>query len=364
MDVFHLRAGALALLLGAVAWFASPLTLAQAQSGAEAEQAETDQAAPEQAETPASADPLEPTASLVAIPGTIVALAPPPGFELSDAFSGFESPDGASILVNELPIAAAVELDAVFADLESAATAFAPRGVTLDRAITLEGPGADDLDLAASDPKIYAGTQTLELGSFQKWIGVYKGASLVLVTFQAPSETPVDEAALSKAFASVRLRAALSEEEQTAALPYELSDTGDLRRVAIMPNGASIYTIGPLDVDPSALQPILIVAPSLGQPPILPEDREQLSRQMLDDFPNFDIAEIETAEEREVDGAPGFFIQALGRDTDRDQEMRVLQLTRFGAEGGYLRLVAQAPTESWAEAEPSFTALLGGLTMK
>lgn len=293
------------------------------------------------------------------VPGSIISLTPPPDFTPAGSFSGFQTAYGASILVNELPIEAEPELYARLGDLDGANEALGPQGVQLERAVDL--PEADEL--ASLKPIVYAGRQRVQSLVFEKWVGLYVGEKVAMVTYQAPVDAGPSEAVMRSVFASVRLSAPLSLEEQLAALPYAVGDPGALALERVLLNGASLYRLG--EIGPETRPAILIIAPAIGQPPLPPGQRAVTSEALIRSTPSWTDISTDPQVETAVSGAPTILITGAAVDEEEGYPLRFKQWMLFEAgASSYLRIVASAPDERWAEAEPAFDALVDSLELR
>ncbi|MEL6978840.1 MAG: hypothetical protein AAGM38_09200 [Pseudomonadota bacterium] len=292
------------------------------------------------------------------VPGSVISLTPPPDFTPATSFSGFEAPYGASILVNELPAEAESELYAGFADLGAASAAVAVQGVTLERAVALPEDGA----LASLKPLVYQGKQQVQSLVFDKWIALYVGAKVAIITYQAPVDAGPSEETLRAVFASVRLAAPLSVEEQLAALPYAVGDVGALTLDRVMLNGASLYTLGALT--PGEPLPIAIIAPAIGQASIPEGQRVNTSGALIRSVAGWSDITTDPITTIELKGAPATIVTGSASGPD-GAPLRFKQWMLFEAgANAYLRIVASAPADQWDAAAPSFETLVEGLRVK
>lgn len=203
----------------------------------------------------------------VAVPGSVVSLAPPPGFAPAPNFSGFISEDGrASILVAELPAEAGAVVSELFADNATARERFASQGVQVERleSITSEGQTIP----------VVIGSQDAHGYTFGKWVALFSGSPTVMVTAQAPRDHALTHKQAMRVLESVKRGAPPTFEQKVAAMPFSVRPAAPFRLIDTLANSAVLFTAGELDVDPEGRQPSVIVASQLS----LPFDSDDLAR--------------------------------------------------------------------------------------
>ncbi|WP_313440164.1 hypothetical protein [Stenotrophomonas sp.] len=209
----------------------------------------------------------------VAVPGSVVSLAPPPGFAPAPNFSGFASEDGrASILVAELPADASAAVSGLFADEATARDRFASQGVQVERleSITSEGRTVP----------VVIGSQIAHGYTFGKWVALFSGSPTVIITIQAPSDHELTHKQAMRALASVKLGTQAALEQKVAALPFSVRTEPPFRLLDTLANSAMVLTAGELDTDPEGRQPLVIVASQLSLP-FDSDDLAQVSDQLI-----------------------------------------------------------------------------------
>ncbi|MDR6817570.1 hypothetical protein J2X76_002746 [Neorhizobium sp. 2083] len=183
------------------------------------------------------------------IAGTSVSLVPIDGFSPSTGIAGFISEDGGAITVTELPLQAYDQIyKAAGNPGKELVPLFASQGMKLQQIEKL--PVSRD----AMIPFF-----TLEQGSYDKWMGLFKGTTTVWVIVQSPKS--VDrEAAVKAMMATVTLGPPASREEQINALPFSVEPAPPFR-LAQAYSGLSLgLTVGDKDVDPEGKQPWIAIS--------------------------------------------------------------------------------------------------------
>ncbi|WHO71412.1 hypothetical protein [Rhizobium sp. BT03] len=192
----------------------------------------------------------------LAVPGTSVTMTPPEGFTIAGGFTGFENVEKkGSFLVAEFPAEAASQLSGLFADQSGAAAAFAQKGITVESREEIDNADGDTIPLLR-------GSQEANGVTLEKWMALYAADKVVMITFQIPKDSDLDEDAMKAAFASVKLAGAASEPEgdpRLAELPYELDIVEPFRLASVTNHTGALLTVGPKDVDPEATQPQIVV---------------------------------------------------------------------------------------------------------
>lgn len=286
------------------------------------------------------------------LPGTSISVDIPPGFGVSDQFTGLQNlQTGASFLFAELPAGAEQDLGDVFQNLTTAADAFRGQGITLRQEVAL--------DTRQTGFPAFHGTQTVGDTDYIKWVSLFIGENAMIVTYQSPP--PGDtETLIIETLESIRIGTPLTLAEKVDALPYRLGSTGEMRIVNVFSGNAAILTIGERDVDPQGEQPILIIASSLGDVPVSSQDRIAYSTSLLGRVANLSIERLLEQEETIVAGWEGVRLAALAKSTTSGRDIHIVQWIGFSG-SGYLRVVAQAPVETWEDVRSHFEAVVKGL---
>lgn len=281
-------------------------------------------------------------------PGSIVAMTPPPGFVPARRFSGFQNPDiGGTILIAEMGLEAKGDMVGIFTSLETAKTPFARQGVELEERVEIDG--------ASAPAFVYRGVQSANGVVYEKWVGLFIGDKVAIVSFQAPRGRAPSRAVIAQSFASVELGAPASLEQRIALLPYRFTDLGEFRIARILARTTAWLTIGPRDTDPDNDQPSMVIALSFA-PIELPANLRAHGRIALSRIATLTDLKFLKGRETTVAGAPGYRLDASAIDISTGRPMRVAQWMRY--DDDYVRIVAFAPAETWRASEPKFEAIV------
>lgn len=258
-----------------------------------------------------------------------VGMVPPSSMREAPGFTGFaDAATGASITIAELPAAAGPDMARRLG-----------AGGALPNGLVFSG-GAQTITLAGGTPaRLYRGTQTTPQGDYGKWMLLVDGPGLTaMVTAQVPAAhvarlRPEIEAALR----SVTLRPPRSAEQALAALPFAIGDRAGFRLVRTLMGSGALLTDGPRDSDPGAVQPMVVIAASLGEVPVT--DRADTARRAFADLAGF--SDMRATAERP--GADTSSYRIAGTARSGDTPVTVIQHMRYGQAGGYIRTVCTAP---------------------
>jgi hypothetical protein len=190
-----------------------------------------------------------------AVPGTIVTMTPPEGFVVASDFAGFASVEKqGSFLVAEFPPEAAAQLGGLFLDQEAATAQFATKGITIQSKEEFDNADGEAIPLLR-------GTQEANGVTLDKWMALYAGPKIVMITFQIPQDKALDEDVMKAAFGSVKLGGIEGAEgdPRLAELPYSLGVVEPFRLASVTNGTGALLTVGEKDVDPEATQPQIIV---------------------------------------------------------------------------------------------------------
>jgi hypothetical protein len=261
--------------------------------------------------------------------GGAIGLTPPPGMIESARFTGFEHSGGDSIIVTELPREA-------YAELVKRLSA-TPVGQPLPNGMTLDSAGTPVTLADGSKGTRWRGHQMGGGTRFAKWLMLAEGPAVTaVVTAQVPEPRVAGAAAgIEAALASLRFQGAASLDTAIAALPFVVGDRAGFRPVRTLMGSALMLTEGPRDTDPDGAQPLVVVAGSVDDRPIL--DPEAWARQMFGAQDNFTRIELKSLERRGDD------VIADGTGVDRARYVRIRQHLRVKSGGGYLRIVCIWP---------------------
>ncbi|KQQ14609.1 hypothetical protein ASF53_08210 [Methylobacterium sp. Leaf123] len=265
-------------------------------------------------------------------PAGSLGLAPPPGMKPAASFSGFEHRSGASIVLVEMPPEAWNQINGKFTPEALAPSGFRVKG------------GPEPLTVAGGEGFVLRGTQGANGLTYTKWVAVVRGApGTGLVTVQVPETAAkqVPAPAVEAALRTIAFRPKASLADQVASLPYSVGDTAGFRPMGVFAGNGLILTEGPKDVDPEREQPVIIVAPSLGQAPVPAGAEVAYSRRIFTAQKDLkDVAITDEARSTRGD-AVVVRLRGTGTDTRTGRTLGMTQTVVF--EGGrYMRVIGFA----------------------
>ncbi|HZF29758.1 MAG TPA: hypothetical protein VE907_11600 [Gammaproteobacteria bacterium] len=276
------------------------------------------------------------SAQMVQIPGTSVAMTPPPGFKLSR--TGLEDPDsGSSVSVAEMPADGFAKLAATFASPKTASAGFAGQGIKITRIeqIAVEG---GQIPLAIGD-------QSQSGQQLTKYIAVMGGPMLhtnaVLITFNLTSTSRVRQGDVEAALKSVRLARVPTTEEKVAGLPFKFNAVAPFHTADVFSNGTALLTTYQ-GSDPAGAKPALMI--SRGSTQDGPDDMPKTNERMLRAMGGFADAEITEQKPVPFAGGDGHFMSAVAGGKT------MLQFILVRSNGTFVRLVARGDTSAMEEA--------------
>lgn len=155
------------------------------------------------------------------IPGTPVALVPPPGFHLAHTFTGFVNDQSkGGIMVTIFPPAQSQAVEEIYNDRARFARAMQAYDFIIENT-------RQETTATGETITVYSGTQQerdpLVAGGrryYDKWVGLISHNGLYMVTVQSPVKAGLTEDHALAVFRSIRLAAWNSLEVQVAALPF------------------------------------------------------------------------------------------------------------------------------------------------
>lgn len=269
--------------------------------------------------------------------GTRVSLVPPEGFVESPRFSGFQNDaTGASIMVTELPAA----FEAVTAAFEP--EPMAKKGMKLLGKEAVSPGGAKGLLVHVEQEA--AGT------TYRKWmLALGDGTATALITSTFRAETEAQESEPMKA-AVLTARRDLETEAPPLDMPFTLRKTPGLARAQQVQN-ALLYTPDGKLQGHAPEDPLLVVAPSLGNPGTL--DARDFSEKRVRMTAGVKDVTVESGAPVEVDGLKGYELVARAKDEKTDTTL-VLHQVLLLEEGGYFLLQGRVGEARRAEYLPHF----------
>ncbi|MFE1597244.1 hypothetical protein [Methylobacterium sp. ID0610] len=264
-----------------------------------------------------------------------IGLVPPPGMIPAKGFGGFEHGSGAAIVIAEMPPEAYGPIVTKFTAEGLRPTGFVVRGES------------EALPVAGGEGRLLRGSQQAHGLTYAKWVAIVTGGSGTgIVTVQVPegAAAQVPGPAVEAALRSIAFRAPQSITEQVAALPYTVGDFAGFRPVLVMAGSTLLLTEGPKGADPEGTQPMVVVAPSLGQATGGAGQESAIARKALGSLPQVKDLAV-TGEERAARGTGVVVtLRGSGKDAQSGRAIRVVQTMVFDARGS-LRVVGTAAAD-------------------
>ncbi len=286
----------------------------------------------------------------LAIPGTTVSLVPPKGFTPASGFAGLQNPQTkGSVLVAELPPEAHPALTQLFASLETAKVNFAKQNVDV--------ASRKELDTNAGKVPLLVGTQNTGGQSFAKWVALFKGGKTVMITVQSPQDAGLSATDVESMLRSVSLGAEPSLEEKLGALPFAVTTAEPFRIIDTIGGAGVLMTSGPLNVDPSGSQPLIIVASQLSGASGAKLDT--LSETLLKQTRGFTDARIARREATRFAATDGYLL--AGED---GEGKRFEQHLAVGPDGRFVRLIAISPSAAFDTLKPAIDRVAGSIAFR
>ncbi|GJE75264.1 hypothetical protein BGCPKDLD_1847 [Methylorubrum suomiense] len=277
----------------------------------------------------------------------------PAGMTASKRFTGFERRGGGAVVsVVELPGPAYEEMKQSFTDETLKTQGLVVRS---REPVTL----ADGLEGV-----LFTGEATAAEGipAVNKWLLIVGGGDVTgLIIAQVAVGTESDEN-IRAMLTSVKLRPALSLDEQVAALPFRIGDPAGFRPVRALAGNSVLMTLGPRDQISAIEQPILVIAQAT-QAPTPQEQRDGLARQALFANQTMKDFQIERSQSYRQNGVDWHEIVARAVDVPTSTPVVVAQTIRFNPDG-YIRAVGVTRAEQRSDVLPLFRQVVDSLQMK
>jgi len=279
------------------------------------------------------------------IPGTSVSLIAPKGFEPATGFAGLANQaTQASVLIVEMPAEAYPQLATLFTNSESAKTNFARQKVNITKVEQIAGTGPEKVPLLS-------GTQDAGGARLDKWVALFKGPKTVMITVQAPQAAKLKPAEVQAMVASVSLGKEASLDEKIAALPFTIRAAAPFRAIDTIGGAGVLMTVGELNTDPGAKQPLLIVAYQMSAP-IRPGQEEKLSETMLRSTRDMQTAEIRERRRVPFAGQDGVLLSGSFKHPN-GSDKGFAQYLAIGPGGRFVRLIAMADEAELPKLQPA-----------
>jgi hypothetical protein len=278
--------------------------------------------------------PMAAVAKPMQAPGTRVVMDLPEGFKPASRFLGFEHQSGASIVLLELPGHA-------FRQMQAALTAkmLASRGIV----------DVEPLALGENDPRVaLTGRQGTQIGWFHKvMLLIGDPKTTALVTANIP-EAAIESGAISRdavitAVKSTSLAGAAVARKQR----YQIADPAPLKFAGTFAGDALLFNQNgtlPRERTTDALT-TFVVAGSLDTRPVT-GDREAIAMRLLQSLRDLDRLTVPQTGPITIDGLDGIAQTARADYVTEGREPQpivIYHVVLFEPEGGYVRMIGQAP---------------------
>jgi hypothetical protein len=272
-------------------------------------------------------------AAVVNIPGTSVSMEAPPGFTVSEGFSGLENAESeATIMITEFPAKGYEEMLPLFQEGNKKFSEF----MTINGRKTLMVEGR-------SVPLIF-GRQTSQGAAVKKYLALLRGEVTVLVTFNIFDEKALADKGVEATIMSIRLSKAAKLEEKLDELPFSFAEVAPFRaKTVIAGSGVSLTTFE--ETDPTGLLPLVIIA--FAGDSVKTADPSLIAVASLRSIEDFNQAEIRISEPKKFAGAVGHYLEAVAGNRTIVQFITILPNQR------YIRLVAYGETEAFKKVLPA-----------
>ncbi len=264
-------------------------------------------------------------------PASRIALDLPDGYEPAKLFAGFiHERLGVSLVIVEMPGRAYEELAKGLTP-----AALAAKGVTVVRQAKLARP----------DEHIFIeGEQVSPAGAFAKYLVVFRdGDVTALITANvqkaAPDKGGPPPAEIEAILASARIEPTAAAAKDLFTLRY----LGPFQPAGAFLGNARTFTLDgrPPPVGSPATQPVLIVAPSLDKRTV-PNPGDYAEKLLLGLGGLKDVKVVER-DNVTYGGVGGIEIEAEAREKDSGAPVMLYQVVLLPRDGGYWRILAQAP---------------------
>ena len=287
--------------------------------------------------------------------GSRMGFVPPPGFEVSKRFPGFESPGTrSSILVATLPLQA-------YAEIEASLTteALKKQGVTEDK--------RQALTIANGKALLVTGSEQENGQKFRKWMllgQLPEGVALVAVMVPEAALKTYSDDVIRASLVTLAARPSVPLEEQIALMPFKLTDLSGLRPIRVLGAAGVVLTQGERDAPTPGDQPIFIVMIGQGGPEQA-ADRANFARNLFTGLGDFKDVRIVSGDMLRLGGGSlaTHELQAEAKEAFTDIPMKLVQWVRFGP-GIFIRMVGMVRADQWAAIFPRFRAVRDGVASR
>ncbi len=264
-------------------------------------------------------------------PGSRVIIDLPEGYQPATQFSGFINEAlGISIVIAEMPAEA---YDQIAKGMT--AEVLATRGIRDATAAKLERPEAH---------LFMRGEQASPQGDVAKFLLVFRDKSVTtVVTANVPKTALGDGRVRAADIETALATAAIADSAAPQRELFRLGYLGGLQPAGAFMGTARLYTLDGKAGQPGTLSkgPVLIVAPSVDKRAI--PDLDGHAERILGALPGLEGLTIAARGKLQVAGQPASEIIADAKDRASKADVVVYQVVVPGKDGGYVRIVGQAP---------------------
>jgi hypothetical protein len=283
--------------------------------------------------------------------GSLIGFVPPPGFNVSKHFPGFENSDGGSMVLLTLPPQA-------YAEIEKSMTpeAFKAQGITEEK--------RENLALPDGKGVLVTGSEQENGQKFRKWMFLGSiPAAIGIAAVRIPDEAIKSDSddAIKTSLLTMTARPLVPIEEQLTLVPFKLGEMSGMRPVRILGGTGVFLTDGPKDSPAVADQPVFVISIGQGGPEQASE-RVNFARNLFTGLADFKDVHIVSGDMLRLGGGslPTHELQAEAKDVQTDTPMKIVQWVRFGP-GAFVRMVGVARADTWSKEFPRFRAVRDGI---
>ncbi len=292
-----------------------------------------------------AADPVYP-------PGSRFGFEPAKEMVVSRRFTGFERQSGgATVSIVELPAQAYKDLATNFTD-ENLKT----QGLVVKTRETLKlADGREGM--------LFTGEQPIEqpagAPALHKWVFLVADPTVTGIVIGQTLPGAESDEAMRTMLTSVRVRPALTIDQQVAALPFRVTETAGFRPVRVLGGNSVLYTDGPKDQMTNLDQPILVLAEAV-QPAPSTDQRDAFAKAALYSNQTMKDFAIERSQSFRQNGADWHEIVARAVDVPSGTPVVVSQTIRFQPDG-YFRAVGVVRAQDRETMLPRFRKVVDAI---
>ena len=281
---------------------------------------------------------------------------PPSDMAPSKRFMGFERAEGgAMVSVVELPGEAYPEVERSFTDENLKGQGFA-----------VETREPVKVDQGGADAMLYVGEQPPQEGQatppIRKWLLLVKGPDVTGIIVAQTTPGAETDQTIRAMLTGVRIRPALSLDQQVDSLPFRITERAGFRPVRVLAGNSVLLTRGPKDQLVDLEQPILVLAQAVQQPPGQ-DQRDAFARAALYSNQTMKDFQIERSQSYRQNGVDWHEIVARASDIPTGTPVVVTQTIRFNPDG-YLRSLGVVRADQRDETLALFREVVDNVQVK